>query len=286
MPHLEALKAAGVLAGNGAIPSSPARSAPTPRTHTVKPPCDQWQERGRAFVEWARGQLWSEAGEALPYLLGERGLRAETLQHYKVGYNPKGLSCPGSKWGQLKRVYCPHGVTIPTFAKGALWSVVVRRPAHRKGTKEPDALAQALGHVVDFADDTKYMSVTGSERGALFGADDLRGDGRPLLVCEGEFDAMLAWQEIGDLADVCALKMGKDGLPDNWLVSLLPYSTILVAYDVDGNRAGDKMAGPWLEQSGRAHRAKVPEGGDLTGFYNLGGDLRAWLAYHLDAAQV
>jgi len=287
MPHLDALKAAGVIAGNGQIPTSTPRAAwptPTPKAHTVKPPCDLWQGRARAFVDWAEGKLWSDDGEALGYLVARRGLSPETVKHYHLGYNPKGLSCPGSKWGQLKRVYCPHGVTIPCLAEGALWYVRVRRPAYRKGTIEPDGLAQALGHVVDFAQESKYLCVTGSTSPALFGADDLRGDGRPLLVCEGEFDAMLAWQELRELCDVCAIKTGRGGLPANWLLSLSPYSELLVCYDVDANAAGDRMAGAWLAQSKRARRVRVPEGSDLTDFHNLGGDLRAWLAYHLDAA--
>jgi len=285
MPHLDALKAAGVIDGNGQIPTStarPAAIASTTRAHEVNPPCDQWQARALAFVGYAQGQLWSEPGAlALAYLMVERKLTEETIKHYGLGYNPQGISCPGPKWGQLKRVFCPHGVTIPTFAGGALWSVLVRRPAYRKGTKTPDALGELLGHVVNFAEDTKYLSVTGSERHALFGADDLRGDGRPLLVCEGEFDAMLAWQELRGLADVCALKTGKAGLPSNWIPWLLPYSLILVAYDVDGNGAGDKMAAAWPELTRRARRVRVPEGSDLTDFYNLGGDLPAWVGYQV-----
>lgn len=40
----------------------------------------------------------------------------------------------------------------------------------------------------------KYRRAKGS-RGCFFGTDDLRNDGRPLLLCEGELDAALAWYE-------------------------------------------------------------------------------------------
>lgn len=288
MPHIDALKAAGVIDGDGVIPSSTAASSPprpTRKADLAEPPCVQWQRAGRAFVDAAHRYLLSAKGAAaLPYLLGERGLKAETLQHYKIGYTPQSFTRPAAKWGYHKDVFCPHGIVIPCFAESALWYVKVRRPAYRRGTTEPDGLALALGHEVGFAQEAKYLSVTGGTSCALFGADDLRGDGRPLLIFEGEFDAMLAWQELGDLADVCAIKTGGRGLPANWLLTLLPYSVILVAYDVDGNQAGDRMAGAWLGQCKRARRARVPEGSDLTDFYNLGGDLRAWLAFQIDAA--
>lgn len=263
-------------------------SSTRPTAYTVKPSCDLWQGRARAFVDWAEGELWNGDGEALGYLVARRGLRPETIKHFRLGYNPKGLHCPGDKWGRSERVYCPHGIAIPCFAEGALWYVKVRRPAYHKGTTEPDGLGEVLGHVVDFAQDDKYLHVSGGQPCALFGADDLRGDGRPLLVCEGELDCMLAWQELRDLADVCAIKPGgRRGLPANWRLSLQPYSTLLVCYDVDENAAGDRMAGAWLAQSKRARRVRVPGGSDvtdLTDFYLAGGDLRAWLAAHLDAA--
>ena len=58
-----------------------------------------------------------------------------------------------------------------------------------------------------------------------------------------------------------------------WLLRLLAYDTILVAFDVDGT--GKRYAAELLRQTRRAHRAEVPQGDDLTAFWRLGGDLRS-----------
>ena len=73
----------------------------------------------------------------------------------------------------------------------------------------------------------------------------------------------------------------RNGIPGRWLLRLWPYETILVAYDVDQNRAGDKGAEALMNLSRRAVRIRVPEGDDLTSFWWSGGDLRAWMEFQL-----
>jgi len=250
----------------------------------VSPPSEKWQHAARLYVRLTQQKLWSDGGKgALSYLMGTRGLHEETIRRFGLGYNPKGHNQPGTAWGlDGQKVWCAMGVTIPCEIDGVLWYVKTRRPV-LGGDGHPDALARALSHKVSFATDKKYFAVKGGVANAMYGADDLTSDGRPLLVCEGEFDAMLAWQELRDLCDVCTLgaSKGKGGIPAQWRLSLLPYDLILVAYDVDGNGAGDKYAAGLLEQSRRAHRIKVPMRCDLTDYHNIGGDLRAWLALQL-----
>jgi hypothetical protein len=122
--------------------------------------------------------------------------------------------------------------------------------------------------------------VTGSQSKALFGIDDWVGDGRPLLLCEGEFDAMLAWQELREMVDVATFggaSMGNGRIAPQWMEALRAYRRIFVAYDVDENGAGDRGAYLLIRLFPQAMRAKVPEGGDLTGFWQHGGDLHEWV---------
>jgi len=124
----------------------------------------------------------------------------------------------------------------------------------------------------------KYGGPRGG-RGALFGADGLLADGRHLLLCEGERDALLAVQELSDLLDVATLGgAGRRNL-GHWALWLLPYRLILAAYDADA--AGHEGAAYLAGLMERVRAIRVPFGGDLTGFHVAGGDLGGWLRGHL-----
>lgn len=282
MTFAEAKRAAGMTYENGTSHTQKKRPDPP-----IQPPSDKWQRAARGFVQCAQRYLWTDDGlEALYYLQNARGLDDDTIRHFGLGYNPSKMYRDPERWGGLecRAVYLSPGIVIPCEIDGALWYVQTRRPYLKKDGK-PDYLGGYLRRVVDYEPERKYWAVKGSTGRALFGADDLRGD-RPLLFCEGEFDAMLAWQELGDLVDVCTMGGASKGgdLPARWLLRLLPYADILIAYDVDENGAGDKGAAALLRQSKRARRAVVPSGGDLGGFWLEGGDLRAWLGFYLDRA--
>jgi DNA primase len=256
--------------------STPHRRAP-PSVPDVEPPGATWQARARAFCQYARRQLWSADGRgARAYLSEVRGLREDTVRRFGLGYNPQCLyDRPVSRWGLSgsKAVYLSRGIVIPCALEGVPWYVQVRRPL------EGGPLLAYLGGgpAVAWRPAAKYMAVKGSAGKALFGGDRLAGKD-VLLFCEGEFDAMLAWQELRDLVDVVTLggaSKGNRGLPGRWHLRLLHYQTIVAAYDADGaGRSGAAMLAQCLR---RVVQAAVPTGGDLTGFWRAGGDLRAWL---------
>jgi len=120
------------------------------------------------------------------------------------------------------------------------------------------------------------MAISGSTKGPLFNADSLGNPNRLLLLCEGEFDAALAAQEVGDLVDVTSLGGASKGIEARWLPYLLPYKRILAAYDED--EAGQKGSTKLSQASRRIVRINFADGGDLTDFYLAGGDLRGLLA--------
>jgi hypothetical protein len=220
---------------------------------------------GRAFADWAQQQLW--AGDDNPGLAYLRcgGLTDETIRHFGLGWNPKEVWSDPHRWGLEggKKIWLPRGVVIPGQVTGDLWYVKVRR---------------FDGYGAPATEEPKYPQIRGSKL-ALFGADDLCADGRPLLLCEGERDAMLAHQELASLVDVATFGGAGKRSSGRWLVYLLPYQLILAAYDAD--QAGVMGAKRLAKQSRRVIPVRVPHSDDLTHFHQQGGDLQAWLSHHL-----
>jgi DNA primase len=135
-----------------------------------------------------------------------------------------------------------------------------------------DGLAKAIGPVSGLPE-VKYSGVRGGVR-RLFGVDLMRGLETVLMV-EGEFDCMLGWQELGDLADVVTLGGASGGLRLADGVYLLRARRILAAYDADeaGQKGGKRLAA-------LSERVTVvtPPGKDLTEAWRASGayGLRAW----------
>jgi hypothetical protein len=125
-------------------------------------------------------------------------------------------------------------------------------------------------------DGPKYIRVRGGEP-TLYGADLL--EGRPVVViCEGELDAVLLWQEAGDLVDVVAIGTKGAKIPTPYLGTLAGASRWLLALDRDAER----KAAEWGTWSARVRRVRPLQGNDLTDFHLEGGDLRRWATYHLE----
>ncbi|MCD6552443.1 MAG: hypothetical protein J7M16_00375 [Anaerolineae bacterium] len=196
--------------------------------------------------------LWQDVGKKARAYLHKRGLKDETLRAWGIGYNPKDQRVAG--------LFFPRGVVIPWTVGGRLWLVKVRRP-------------------VPPLPGPKYQQLKGGGKGALYGLDHLAGR-QAALICEGEFDALLAWQEAGDLVDVVALGSATGRPGREALAALLRARRWFIATDRDD--AGDKGADWWSEFSARVKRVQPLQGHDLTEFWQAGGDLRQWVLFHLD----
>ena len=224
-----------------------------------EPPNEQWQHASRDFAAWAAEQLWTDAGAPGRAYLQGGGLSDETIRRWGLGYNPRKMHAPAARWGLTgKSIYLPCGVVIPASVAGVIWYVKTRRFAGGQPA----------------TDDPKYLQIRGGAP-ALFGSDELRADGQPLLLCEGERDALLAWQELHDLVDVATLGGAGVRHPGRWLLRLLPYRRILAAFDTD--KAGREGADWWAGLSYRVLPLRLPHSKDLTEFRQAGGDLRTWL---------
>ncbi|MEO0562658.1 MAG: CHC2 zinc finger domain-containing protein [Chloroflexota bacterium] len=225
------------------------------RGRSSEPPDPEWQTAAAAVVDLAEETLWSPEGEsALTYLL-ERGLTTRTIQRARLGYIPGDYR----GWRTLHGLDVPCGITIPWFASNDLYTVKVRR---------------AYGH-------PKYTQIAGGTTAGLFNADSLP-PADIVLFCEGEFDALLASQELGNLATAVTLGSAANVIPDRWLLELVTRDRVLVAFDRDA--AGAKGAKRLLKHSSRFKALALPAGNDITDYYLRGGDLYTWVAASLSEA--
>jgi hypothetical protein len=197
------------------------------------------------------------ATKARYYLKELRGLNATTINQHQLGY------WPGGKIGDM---YAPRGITIPCAdEEGTLWYVKIRYlPGEEK--RKPDGSLE------------KYTSIGGSMP-AVYLSEQLAGK-QVAVLAEGEFDALLLWQECGDMVGVASLGSATARLDLlTWGYAFFPLHRIITIYDTDG--AGAKGSEQLAELSSRIQVARLPmlqEGDkDLTDFWKAGGNLRAWL---------
>jgi DNA primase len=232
------------------------------------PPSQEWQEAGQKFIEHSIKELWSDEGIPALHYLHNRGLADDTIRGWRIGYNPRDRFESLSSWGleELKdsahhAIWLPAGVVIPATHEKTIDYIKIRRE-----NAQP-----------------KYIIVRGGQP-ALFGADNFSAADL-ILLTEGEFDALLTWQEVGDLVTV-----GTFGSATNTLISrqwdrqLDAARLILVAFDQD--EAGEKGAGKLVAQYPNSYSLSVPRlsplDKDITDFYLSGGELRSWLLSALD----
>lgn len=245
---------AHLAAGNGRASTRAKRHGSAGRVQRpvgdAAPPPGDWQEAAWKVVEDCKALLWSSGGRGARSYLHNRGLLDQTLRHWHIGFCPRDKTVHG--------LYVARGITIPWIVREAVWKVNVRR---------------------DGLDKPKYKAVKGS-RQSLFGVGELSGK-TDCIVVEGEFDAILLWQEVRETADVLSLGSAVGRLDDRWLSSLLPIKRFWIATDSD--EAGEEAARYWLALTGARGKRIVPPAGakDVTEAWQAGADLKAWLQEHL-----
>lgn len=199
----------------------------------------------------AAGRLWTHEGtEALVYL-HNRGLTDETIKAAHLGWTP-GVMVP---FGDGDKAVRRSGWIVPWFDGDRLTKINIRQP---EGT-EP-----------------KYAEAF-RDRPGIFPDPAVIEPGAPLVIVEGEFDALLLRQELRDLAAVVTL--GSASSRPN----LAARSEMLAAFPwyiaTDADQAGDKAASGWPVV---ARRVRPPEPfKDWTEAAQAGINLRLWWAARL-----
>ena len=264
--------------GPRARPAEPRQTIPIrpePRHPVWRSP--DWQAAVEAIVSQTEADLWEPAGRrALDWLRG-RGLADLTLRRFRVGFSPI--------WQASEPVEALRDGDGPQPIKLAP-GVVLPWPAPTIG--EGDDGPQWTGcNVRRLAADPsaplppkvpKYQAIAGSARGFGYPWPELLPTqiGPPALVVEGEPDALIASQEVGDIAHAITVG-GATQEPDPSALGFLARCPwLLIATDYDG--PGIEAAGRWIARfPHKARRLVLPHGKDIGEFSQVGGDVRAWL---------
>ncbi len=249
LSHKDAVSFLGGSTGFS-LPAAPQRSS-----HRRKPPepsAEQlcFAKHASKIVSDCVDRLHSPQGARAFRWLRLRGLRPEVIRLARLGYNPKVRYPHGIR---LER-----GITIPWMDGERIQAIKVRLPG--KGQKD------------------KYRWVKGQNLSGLYFPQPFLA-GRPTLLTEGEFDALLGFQELSNFVNVGTLGSASASPDDRALEQLLGSAVIFVCYDADAaGREGDRR---WHQVTRRVRSLQLPAAMDLTDLYRVNVDLRAWLAQQL-----
>ncbi|WZP00727.1 toprim domain-containing protein [Isosphaeraceae bacterium EP7] len=153
------------------------------------------------------------------------------------------------------RTYVASGIVIPWWAGGRLALVKLRQPDGRT---------------------PKYAEAY-RDRPSLYPRPETVHVGRPLAIAEGELDALLLGQDLGDLASVVTLGSASASRTAEAQGRMLTASRWYVATDADD--AGDRASEGW---PARARRARPPSPfNDWTEAKQAGVNLARWWADRL-----
>jgi hypothetical protein len=200
--------------------------ASTPRRKFSRPPAPKPSgmpiEAAVALVEQSERLLWSpEGSRALAYLTGpKRGLSEATIQAARLGWTRR---ADGVAWK-------PPGIVVPWF-NGPTLALVKVRASERWRSRFPEK-----------GRPPKYIE---GYRGRVccYPSVDVIRPGLPLVITEGEFDALLLGQELDGLASVITLGSASNRPDRSTLGRMLAATRWYLATDNDA--AGDKAAEAW-----------------------------------------
>jgi hypothetical protein len=241
----------GGPATTGATPTTRPRPAAKPPAVAPAEPSGMAEADALTLVEAAAARLWTpEGADALTYLHG-RGLTDETIRAARLGMVPP-LALPGR----------PRGIVVPWFDGD--------RPTLFK-LRQPEGVKPKYREV--FRDRHRLTGIYPDRRAIR--------PGRPLVITEGEFDALLLGQELSDLAAVVTLGSASARPDPAILGNMLAASPWYIATDADA--AGDKSADGWPTVARRVR----PPGPfkDWTEARHGGVDLRRWWSDRLGGTE-
>lgn len=207
-----------------------------------EPPSEKWQQAAREVAYIAMNILWGKEGKrAWEYLRKQRGLSEGTIVDAGLGYIPGDYR----EWKTIEGLKVPCGITIPWMTYGgAIWGIKVRRAAGQQ----------------------RYHQVAGGNiKGSLYMGDAIK-PGLPIMITEGEFDALIAQQAgEGRISAVAIGSAANKRINPRWFPKFMSAPSILIRMDDDqaGQGAAEQIAG--LSQASQL--IQVPQGKDVNDFY-------------------
>jgi DNA primase len=222
-----------------------AYAALRPGVEALAPPNPTWRAHGSGWAARCAALLWEPKGARARDYLHKRGLFDGVLRSFNVGYNPQDTWEDHEQWGLARpdgngdqgrnKVWIPRGITLPWYVDGQLWRLNVRRPL------TPSRIARG---------EAKYIGPAGFSN-ALYNAGSVRS-GRPVVLVEGEIDALTIVQACGEQAAAVATGSTGGGRRSAWVAKLALAPLVLLAFDADkfgadgSPGAGDRAAAWWL----------------------------------------
>jgi hypothetical protein len=232
----------------------------------VQPPGEKWREQAGILMHIARKFMLGETGKFERNSLRVRGFTDHTIDAAGLGYLPLGkngrwASTMAEQWGlQGDELYYYPGLYIPSSIHGQVWKINVQHGLNAN---------------------PRYIQIRGSAE-AMYGIDVMR-EGLPLVLCEGELDALSGWQACGDMANFIATGSASCCRSDHWAPLIRSAPRLLLAFDNDS--AGYEAARYWKACYPWA-RVLRPEGGkDINMMLMLKQDMRGWLGRGIEAAR-
>jgi DNA primase len=220
-----------------------------------------WKTKAGKFVARAEKNLWSEAGAEARAYLERRGLSRHIIKGARLGWNAEthydeydtwGLPPERNEKGNPRKVWLPEGIVIPVFgADGQILRLKIRR-----GTADAEP---------------KYIAITGGPATSFM----VLGDAPAVVVVEAELDALLLYQEAGDLATMMATGSAQYKPDAEAFARLKEAPAVLVALDAD--KTGYAAWKWWRDTLPNACFRPVPVGKDPTEAHLQGMDLRTWV---------
>jgi hypothetical protein len=250
-----------------------ARAAKESRATTA--PTDLWQGRARRLVEESENWLFQPSTfglKMLGWLKECRGLYEETIKKFRLGlvpidrwegYEQWGLEPVFKDDGTPKKIRIPLGLTIPLCQDRKIYRIRIRRPKFALRSER----------------DPRYYLLKGSDTRALV----LGQDRDVFVIVESELDAILLFQEAGDLVGVIALGNAQARPDKEAMAALGNCKLILVALDSDN--AGAKEAWQWWTKHFSTARRWPPIAKDPGEMLQQGINLRTWIEVGIDHYQ-
>lgn len=239
---------------SGALP------APVPALpETAIPPTATWQARAWELVVQTQAELWKSSGTRALAWLHQRGLTEVHISRAGLGYQPAdvwedradwGLPPEADKTSKPKPIWLPRGIVIPWFVGADLWRINIRRP-----TGAP-----------------KYIGPAGFGN-ALYNADQITPE-KPVVLVEGELDALSLEQTAGDLIVPAATGSVTGARRARWIATLAIAPLVLLAFDADP--AGDEARHYWLKALPNSQYWR-PFWGDANAMHQGDASIRKWV---------
>lgn len=203
-----------------------------------------WQERIGRAVERMQSRCWeTPRGKLALGYLQSRGLTMKTIIKAGLCYTGENWVTTGyTKEDGKSANIPPNAIGIPYYTfpddtrRGPVAKVRTRHTTIKDG--QPDALGRALSidpKVIALRNpsNSKYMQVAEGDTNAVYWGMGQPPKGRPLIIVEGEFDALIVQQELGSRAGACTVGSASSQFSETALDAVAGCSGFILALDSD-----------------------------------------------------